>query len=196
MEPVIAARAFRALNSLGSQMNYIKFILLALLFGSLTCQATDRNFGVAASQNGVLCVSYGEMHPPIGSSVIVIETQSPQYFFEGKLGAESENCKALEKAGIPGPYFTIASHKKMSEPFSGISVSGAGAGDIVVMNNEVQLNTVESKEEIYFRSCTYHEGLHFSSWLGKPLSGKQLWQAYFYLGYDVEPSCEEKDFPK
>lgn len=169
-------------------MNYIKFSLLALLFGSLTCQATDRTFGVAASQNGVHCVSYREKHPPIGSSIIVIETQSPQYFFEGKLGAESENCKVLEKAEIPGPYFTIASHKKVSEPFSGISVSGANG--IVVVNNEVQLNTVESKEKIYFRSCTSHEGLHFSSWLGKPLSGKQLWQVYFYLGYDVETSCE------
>jgi hypothetical protein len=175
-------------------MNYIKFILLALLFSSLSCLATDKNFGVAASQNGVLCVSYGEKHPQIGSSVIVIETQSPQYFFEGKLGAESENCNVLEKADIPGPYFTITSHKKVSEPFSGISVSNAGG--IAAVNNEVQLSAVESKEKIYFRSCTSHEGLHFSSWLGKPLSGKQLWQVYFYLGYDVEPSCEDKDFPK
>ncbi len=45
-----------------------------------------------------------------------------------------------------------------------------------------------------FRDCTSMEGVHLTIWSGEPLKGTKLRHAYFYLGYDVEPSCLEKDF--
>ncbi len=45
-----------------------------------------------------------------------------------------------------------------------------------------------------FRSCTSSEGVHLSVWTGAPLRGARRWHAYYYLGYDVEPSCEEGDY--
>ncbi len=45
-----------------------------------------------------------------------------------------------------------------------------------------------------FRACTSHEGLHMSIWTGEPLEGERRWRRYYYLGYDVEPSCEDRDF--
>lgn len=44
------------------------------------------------------------------------------------------------------------------------------------------------------RACTSSEGVHFTAWQGKPLHSKRLWHAYFYLGYEVERSCDDKDF--
>jgi hypothetical protein len=45
----------------------------------------------------------------------------------------------------------------------------------------------------YFRQCTSGEGIHLSVWTGKPLTGRRRWQAYFYLGYDVESTCTTRD---
>lgn len=44
------------------------------------------------------------------------------------------------------------------------------------------------------RVCTSSEGLHLTIWSGEPLVGPRRWHRYYYLGYDVEPSCEPKDY--
>jgi hypothetical protein len=45
----------------------------------------------------------------------------------------------------------------------------------------------------FFRSCTSTEGIHFTIWSGKPLGGTLRWHRYFYLGYDVMPTCAPAD---
>ncbi|MCK4867017.1 MAG: hypothetical protein KAT39_03120, partial [Alphaproteobacteria bacterium] len=45
-----------------------------------------------------------------------------------------------------------------------------------------------------FRVCASREGLHFSVWSGKPLEGARRWHAYYYLGYDIEPDCTDRDY--
>ncbi|HEX9108921.1 MAG TPA: hypothetical protein VF832_16860, partial [Longimicrobiales bacterium] len=44
-----------------------------------------------------------------------------------------------------------------------------------------------------FRACTSMEGVHLTIWSGPPLRGRLRWHRYFYLGYDVEPSCTAAD---
>jgi hypothetical protein len=44
------------------------------------------------------------------------------------------------------------------------------------------------------RACTSGEGVHLSIWAGAPLTSTRLWRRYYYLGYDVVPSCDELDF--
>lgn len=46
----------------------------------------------------------------------------------------------------------------------------------------------------FFRVCASREGLHFSVWSSKPLDGARRWHAYYYLGYDVEPDCTDRDY--
>jgi hypothetical protein len=38
-----------------------------------------------------------------------------------------------------------------------------------------------------------YEGLHLAVWAGTPLTSQRLWHQFYYLGYDVEPSCDERD---
>ena len=175
-------------------MKCVKLLLLAFLLSSFSCLAIEEKFGIVTLQNGVLCASFGEKPPLVGSSITILETQSPQYFFEGKLGSENESCKVLEKADVVGPYFMVKTEKKIASPFIGVAVFSKNT--LSVVNNEVVLNAAPSKEKIYFRNCTSNEGLHFSSWQGQPLKGEQLWRVYYYLGYDVEPSCQENEFKK
>jgi hypothetical protein len=44
-----------------------------------------------------------------------------------------------------------------------------------------------------FRSCTSTEGVHLTVWAGKPLESRRLWHSYYYLGYDVDPTCTAAD---
>ena len=46
----------------------------------------------------------------------------------------------------------------------------------------------------FFRICTSNEGNHLTVWSGEPLQGKKRWHSYYYLGYDVEPTCKKSDY--
>ena len=45
----------------------------------------------------------------------------------------------------------------------------------------------------YFRSCMSAEGIHFTIWTGKPLTGKLRWHQYYFLGYDVSANCTAEE---
>ena len=62
----------------------------------------------------------------------------------------------------------------------------SGSGAIVV-----QLSTAYPNAQV--RSCTSREGVHLTAWAGAPLTSQRLWHQYYYLGYDVEPSCDGRD---
>ena len=73
---------------------------------------------------------------------------------------------------------------------------------IAVVTKPIELRTVGAQvrgkigasPEIAFRSCSSLEGVHFSAWSGGALKGKRVWHSYYYLGYDVEPTCTDADF--
>jgi len=81
------------------------------------------------------------------------------------------------------------------EPFLGIAVLGAGDGVTTSGGKaSAQLPNAPAGKRLYFRVCTSNEGMHMTAWSGKPLTGKRVWHAYHYLGYDVEPNCTPKDY--
>ena len=41
----------------------------------------------------------------------------------------------------------------------------------------------------YCRWCRSTEGLNFTIWKGKPLTGKLRWHQHYYLDYDISASC-------
>jgi hypothetical protein len=45
-----------------------------------------------------------------------------------------------------------------------------------------------------FGVCASSEGLHYLVWTGSALDGRLRWHRYLYLGYDLEPSCTERDY--
>ena len=45
----------------------------------------------------------------------------------------------------------------------------------------------------YFRFCTSNEGIHLTAWSGTPPEGVRRWHAYYFLAYDVEPSCSVRE---
>ncbi|MDP9205019.1 MAG: hypothetical protein M3P12_06130 [Gemmatimonadota bacterium] len=47
---------------------------------------------------------------------------------------------------------------------------------------------------IRFHVCASTEGLHATAWAGVPLASPRRWHAYYYLGYDVDPTCSEAEY--
>jgi hypothetical protein len=46
----------------------------------------------------------------------------------------------------------------------------------------------------YFRRCGGYEGTHFTVWTGKPIQGKRIWHSFYYVDYDTEPTCKDKEW--
>jgi len=62
---------------------------------------------------------------------------------------------------------------------------------LLLMLTAIRERHESSREGLTISTCTSREGLHISAWAGKPMKGRRLWHLYWYLGYDVEPSCTE-----
>ncbi|MEQ6341883.1 MAG: hypothetical protein M3A44_09590 [Gammaproteobacteria bacterium] len=60
-------------------------------------------------------------------------------------------------------------------------------------NGTVQAKFGLEKKPAHFSQCTSKEGIHLNVWPGSPLKEKSRWHAYYHLGFDVEPSCTDKE---
>lgn len=67
-------------------------------------------------------------------------------------------------------------------------------GDVKIMNGKAQGDLDRDGKFETFRECTSPEGVHLTVWAGEPLKTRRLWHQYFYLGYDIEPSCTGRDY--
>ena len=171
----------------------VGFWLIFFSVCTLRCFAGDQLFGLVASQGEYLCVSFGNQFPPLDKPLTLVSTEAVQYAVVAKRGEKTQQCKLLENGQVAGPYFWVRTHKKFTSPFVGIAVYGKYQ-KIQSDKGAVVLKIINAKKTVQFRVCNSHEGFWFSAWLGPPLTGQALWRQYFYLGYDVEPNCEEKDF--
>jgi hypothetical protein len=152
--------------------------------------AAKPRIGVARSlKGGEGCVAMPG--PPLdkGSAVTLIAASPPQSVKVATVAGVTA-CPVLDKAMISGPYYSVRPFD--SEPTVWIAVPGKpstrslGPGVVAVRLSAAQ-------PEAQVRTCTSTEGLHLTVWSGAPLRSRRLWHQYFYLGYDVEPSCEDRD---
>jgi hypothetical protein len=151
--------------------------------------------GVAAtSRDGQICLA---MPPPAltpGTTVTLIQPDPPQSVLAATIDRPVLACARLERAMISGPYYlahptnsTVSDSGTLWVAFSGrLGTRTVGSGAIVV-----QLSAAYPNAQV--RSCTSSEGLHLTVWSGTPLKSQRLWHEYYYLGYDVEASCDDRD---
>lgn len=64
---------------------------------------------------------------------------------------------------------------------------------VKILDDSAIIDLNDDGTDEYFRECTSNEGIHLTVWTGRPLLGKRIWHSYYYLGYDTEPNCTEKD---
>lgn len=150
--------------------------------------------GVAtSSRDGQLCVATPAPALTPGTTVTLIQPGAQPSVLVATIDRSVSSCERLERALIPGPYYlaqgtvTAADSGTVWVALRGrVGTRRVGSGTL-----EVQLSVTYPNAQV--RSCTSREGLHLTVWAGAPLKTQRLWHTYYYLGYDVEPSCEDGD---
>src|SRR5215471_14192372 len=148
----------------------------------------------AASQDGGICIAMPGPALSAGAALTLVRPDTPQSTFVTTILRGVSACEVLERALVPGPYYvarqpatTPADRAAVWVAFPGSLQTRRHASGVIVTRVSPAFPAVQ------VRSCTSREGLHLTAWAGAPLVSRRLLHQYYYLGYDVEPSCDERD---
>ena len=129
-----------------------------------------------------------------GSVVTLVQANQRQSVVTAVIDRSVVSCDEPNLSMIEGHRYTLSGLSLTPE---GASVWIALPGRIVsreIPGGQISLRLDERYPNVRVRLCTSSEGLHLTAWAGEPLKTRRLWHQYYYLGYDVEPSCTEEDF--
>jgi hypothetical protein len=142
----------------------------ALLFAQL---ATGQGaIGLALTDGqGEACVA---MSAKPGSVVTLVTTDTPKSTITAVVEGPSTSC-GLSKHTVEGPYSRLRLRGTVPE-WGAVWVAFQGAPPPKASVHE----------------CLSSEGVHYTVWAGEPLRSRRLWHDYYYLGYDVDPSCKQR----
>ena len=150
--------------------------------------------GIVDTKKGAICLTIHNSDLKEGEEVSVVFMDKPQSVQTATVQKKlSSTCSRNPDIDPDKSFYSLEVPKPIDETV--YTAFGLISPNKVVINKgiaSVDLN--DDKKAEYFRKCTSMEGVHFTVWTGKPLVGKRIWHNYYYLGYDVEPSCKEKDF--
>jgi hypothetical protein len=127
--------------------------------------------------------------------IYLIYLEKPQYFITTQIvNRLSQSCS--KNADIPkGASFYSFRIKEAKKEIIWPTIAVADyKGILKVEKGNVHTNLIGGGTFESFRVCTSKEGLHLTVWDHEPIKGKRLWHEYYYLGYDVETSCTERDY--
>lgn len=90
--------------------------------------------------------------------------------------------------------FGSSNNESKLKEMQALAIAVVSSTRVVVQYGKASVDLDNDGRREYFRKCTSNEGVHLTVWSGQPLRGKRRWHFYYYLGYDVIPSCKKKDF--
>lgn len=141
--------------------------------------------------NRLLCMNHGGAALAPGITIWLVQPDTPQSVARAApgTGACAPWPDPVEKTLVP---LRVVGGALDSMRLS-IAVV-APAHEPVVRNGRVEADLDGDGVAERFRACASSEGVHLTIWSGPPLTGRLRWHRYFYLGYDVEPSCTAADY--
>jgi len=164
---------------------YLTFLTTMAMVTSL--HASPR-LGIATTvSDTVACVTFGGAPVPPGTYVFFVFF-SPPRVVDGVVGSPvkgSCNSAGPQEGQAYGARMRYGVGQKdelsvcVDDPTARVQYVD---GEFVVM-------TKDTVNPLRFESCTSHEGVHLSAWRGN----RKTWDGYWYLGYDVEPSCPDEE---
>lgn len=137
------------------------------------------------------CLAIRDSRLRKGNRVTVVVPDIPQTVMVASIDSLSKSSCSSQDDVFRGASYYRLKIPKYKAAFDGFGIIGNAAMKVVGGVARVDLNDDGSLE--YFRSCTSAEGIWLTIWTGKPLIGKRIWSAYYYLGYDTEPTCKRND---
>lgn len=166
-------------------------IMLGLVAALATGEGAPR-FGIATSSGNAVCLALPGAPVVQGTEVMLVAPEKPQQVYRARVQAPLATCERLKSATVEGPYYELAGMPAEARGAL-LAVAIVGVAHAGVSGGVVEVGTESASGRVSVRSCASREGLHLTAWAGKPLESRRVWHAYWYLGYDVEPSCTKKE---
>jgi hypothetical protein len=160
----------------------------------LALAAAGPSIGVGSvSERGDACAAMPGPRWAPGSLLTLVQPDPPQSRLTATVEDVVTSCGRLERAMVPGPYYRLG-HLSTNPESGTIWVAfGGNLRSQPSRTGAIVLRLDASYPNLQVRSCTSREGVHLTVWMGPPLRSRRLWHEYYYLGYDVEPSCKDAD---
>jgi hypothetical protein len=148
------------------------------------------DIGLVVLKSGKACLDIhnGSLTP--GTGIRLVITSPPQTELDAYISKVDPSCPD-SNTGVQR-YEVRADNAELPPSMPVIAVAGFSGkfnrrGDLITADLD------RDGQDEFFRSCTSAEGIHFTVWSGKPLDGKLRWHEYYYLGYDVSPTCAPRE---
>lgn len=135
-----------------------------------------------------------------GTEVILIDTQAPQnnrqHSHVISHAVQADECAPLSEDrksvnAVDGVYFYLISRAEKPQVDAlftfGIALVSASKNSILSISEVPDLNNDGLPDS--FTSCATSEGISFDVWGSTAYKSQNLWNAYYYLGYDIESTC-------
>ena len=179
--------------------------LLSMLIICAWCFGTERfsfdsHVGIVDANNGRLCLNIENPHLSNGTVLSFVLPHKPQRVasavIEEKVAAsclpnpDINSNASFYWLKLIGKYKTV----NLNEPLPVAIGIVAPKKSIFVRRGIASGDLNGDGTTEFFRSCTSSEGNHLTIWSGEPLQGKRRWHSYYYLGYDVVPTCTKRDY--
>lgn len=181
----------------------LAIVIIAMTVASSYAGAADHGrfspqarLGVAEiDENGEGCLTVMNAALREGDAAILVSLQEPQTFTRTLISKKvPQSCSRNTTFPAGASFYSFRIENSNAKPMEpAIAVAGFN-GSFKVDGGKVRGDLDGDGRLESFRSCASNEGLHLTVWSGEPLTGKRIWHEYFYLGYDLEPDCDERDY--
>ena len=156
----------------------------------------DRRLGLAFPlEHDSVCLT---IHAPAlqpGTRLLLVDTRDSATVVPATLQAARSSSCPREVPGLGDFFYAVTTQSPVRLLSGGVVVAVVASGPLLVAGADGVSGDIDNDGvPEYFRQCTSNEGLHFTVWSGQPLRGDRRWHRYFFLGYDVEPSCTEAEY--
>jgi hypothetical protein len=162
-------------------------LMIALATGD-----SEPRVGIVASSSNTLCLGISGRPVTEGTEVTLITPEKPQHVYKTRVLGPVVACERLKSAMVEGPYYQVAGVPAERGGWL-LAVAILGVAETRLSDGVAEVETVKANGWVSVRSCASHEGLHLTAWAGRTLDSRRVWHAYWYLGYDVGPSCTKKE---
>jgi hypothetical protein len=143
-----------------------------------------------------LCLAISDPNLARGTTVDLVVMGEPQRVLQGQVGEQMSSgtsCAPLIEGrrshnAKPETSFYGLEGTKLTATDMGIGIVDPPQ-EIVVVNGLAQTDLNSDGQPEVFSSCATTEGINFAVSTEKPHQGIPLWSKYYYLGYDMKPTC-------
>lgn len=134
---------------------------------------------------------------PKGAVVTLVDAEATKNRFRSRIIALAKNADECSPLAEDRRSVNTEDGKKfylISKPKATKAETTFNFGIAVVLDNEslpvsevLDLNNDGIIDSFSF--CATSEGINFDVWSAAPYKSKNLWNGYYYLGYDIESNC-------